>query len=107
MKQFIAILTCLILVLASTTSPAAANEAPACEGCGCATMTCCPSDSTPADPMSNVPERVLTQKIVAVQNAFAGCENTLIEQPLQSPIAHRAITAPSVPLFIRNCQFLI
>lgn len=107
MKQFIAILICLLLVLSSATPQVVADEAPACEGCGCATMTCCPDDSTPADPVPHVPERVQTQKISAVQSIVASNEIAPDTHPFPGTFSHRATTVPNVPLFIRNCQFLI
>jgi len=106
-KQFVATLICLLLVLSSASAEMVANETPACDGCGCATMSCCPSDSTPADPISNVPERVQTQKIIALQPVVTPDGHAFDELHLQHPSSPRANMAPSVPLFVRNCQFLM
>ena len=107
MKQFTVILTCLFLVLSGVTMPAAQDSTPACEGCGCAAMSCCPSDSVPNDPVSSPPERVLTQKLVAVEFVIFESVRSHSELPVSRSTSKNSLTAPSIPLFIRNCQFLM
>lgn len=110
MKKFIAILTCLLFVLSTGTVTVAADQAPACEGCGCAVMSCCSVDSSTGEQPVNLPDRndrVFIQKLVALKQLVFGFQSAQSDSPLMSAADRQIFSARKVPLFIRNCQFLI
>ncbi len=107
MKKLTAILTCLLFALSTGTMTVAADQAPPCEGCGCAAMSCCATDAASNDQPPSLPERVSIQKLMAAGLSATAFQSAVAGTPLMRPTVSPAFAAAGAPLFLRNCAFLI
>ncbi len=111
MRQAFAILFSLLLVWAQA-APAAVSAPPAkaaCDGCDCRVMSCCPAQAPDTAP-ATVPvgrDRVQTQCqfLAAPALLFILPEDELVAG--RSANFLRPTARPRVPLFVRDCAYLV
>lgn len=110
MKTLIHILACLLLAF-SPRLHAQAGEAKAddCVSCDCAVMTCCPTASTPSEDPPIAPQRVNLPgpDLLATASTMLQLRLPDEDRSRNTVCSTEPLATTAVPIFLRNCRFLI